>query len=116
MSDGIDFLGYIVLCEYRLVRRRVVGNLYAKLSVFKRELVGETHGRRMLRFDVEVLDRLHSILASYLGHLSHANSYRLWARLWRRFGFLRWYFHYHRGGSGLERRYLMPKGMRTGLF
>ncbi|MES9905747.1 MAG: reverse transcriptase domain-containing protein [Sedimenticola sp.] len=113
VSDGIDFLGYIVRREYRLVRRRVVGNLFAKLSVFERELVGETSGRRMLRFDVEVLDRLHAVLSSYLGHLSHANSYRLWAKLWRRFGFLRWYFHYHPDDSRLERRYLMPKGMRT---
>ncbi|MBI5525157.1 MAG: hypothetical protein HY897_02405 [Deltaproteobacteria bacterium] len=39
LSCGIDFLGYIVHEDHRLVRRRVVGNLLRKLTEFERELV-----------------------------------------------------------------------------
>lgn len=42
VTDGADFLGYIVRPHYRLVRRRVVGNLRAKLAAFARDQVTAT--------------------------------------------------------------------------
>lgn len=39
VGNGIDFLGYIVRREYLLVRRRVVGNLRARLAGDEKRLV-----------------------------------------------------------------------------
>lgn len=64
VSNGIDFLGYIVRRDYILVRNRVLNNLMTKYRQFKRS------GRKALD------DYKHS-LASYIGHLKWANSYRL---------------------------------------
>ncbi len=92
LSDGVDFLGYIVRRDYRLVRRRVVNNLRARLLTFEAELVGEGRCLRRFRYEPELLDALHAVLASYRGHLGKANSQRLWASLWQRFAFLQEYF------------------------
>jgi len=56
ISNGIDYLGYIVRPFYILVRRRVVNNLKAKIY----------NGRLN-----------HASYMSYLGHFKHANAYRL---------------------------------------
>jgi RNA-directed DNA polymerase len=59
ISNGIDFLGYIIRPRYILVRRRVVNNFKAKI--------------RLLKHSPNLMDSV----ASYLGHFRHANSYRL---------------------------------------
>jgi len=46
VSDGADFLGYIVRPDYLLVRRRVVGNLREKLRGFERKFLGQIRGSR----------------------------------------------------------------------
>ena len=56
ISNGIDFIGYIIRPFYILVRRRVVNNLKNKL--FKGILTRQSY-------------------VSYLGHFKHANAYRL---------------------------------------
>ena len=56
---GIDFLGYIVLYHYRLPRTRLRRRILKRVNI--------------------------SNLASYLGYLSHANSYRLRLSLFGRF-------------------------------
>ena len=58
VSGGIDFLGYIVRQNYKLVRRRVVNN-------FRRKIKNGRQGN----FD--------NVAASYKGHFKHANAYRL---------------------------------------
>jgi retron-type reverse transcriptase len=58
VSNGIDFLGYIVRPRYILVRRRVLNNLKTKLKELK-----------------AYPDKLKASIASYLGHLNWANSY-----------------------------------------
>ena len=88
LSDGVDFLGYIVRRDYRLVRRRVVSNLRARLLAFEGELVGEGRLLRRYRFEPVLLDALYAVLCSYRGHLAKADSQRLWASLWKRFAFL----------------------------
>src|SRR3989304_6471073 len=44
VSNGIDFLGYIIKQDYMLVRRRVVNNLKSKLTLFEKRLVSERKG------------------------------------------------------------------------
>jgi hypothetical protein len=63
LSAGIDFLGYVVYPTHTRVRRRVVRHALEALSV-------KPIGR-------DARERRASVLASYLGHFSHANSHRL---------------------------------------
>lgn len=68
VSDGIDFLGYIIRSSYILVRRRVVNNLRAKMRC-----------RDIIAF--EDVPRMRASIASYLGHFKWANSYQLQKRI-----------------------------------
>ena len=64
VSNGIDFLGYIIRHNYILVRRRVINNLKAKLKEFK-----------------HCPEKLRQSVSSYLGHFLWANSYYLIQKL-----------------------------------
>ena len=68
VTNGIDFLGYIVRRNYILVRNRVINNLVAKFKHFKKYGTGDVK---------KYLDSA----ASYMGHFKWANSYRLTQRL-----------------------------------
>lgn len=86
VSDGSDFLGYIVRPDYLLVRRRVIGALREKLDAFHRQLTAKTG--ESLRLDPAVREALRATLASYLGHFSHASAFNLTQSLWRRYPWL----------------------------
>lgn len=60
ISNGIDFLGYIIRSKYILVRRRVVNNFRAKIKELR-----------------NAPEKLRNSIASYLGHFKWANNYRL---------------------------------------
>lgn len=95
LSNGINYLGYIIHRDYRLVRKRVVNNLYTKL----RPLLGQLYttdvsGVCQINYDYPCLEKLRSILASYLGHFMHANSYRLVASIFKRFSELNHFFEF----------------------
>lgn len=111
VSNGIDFLGYIVRRDYLLVRRRVVNNLKTKLRAYEARLVGQQHGVGCYRFDVPTLDALAATLSSYLGHFKLANSWRLWQALWRRFEYLAQYFEFDAEQWRLVRKYPVPVGL-----
>jgi RNA-directed DNA polymerase len=78
LSEGCDFLGYVVYPTHSIVRRRVVAHCRAKLAEFERS------GDR----SAEACDRLRSVWASYLGHFRHAAHWRLCERLHARFPWL----------------------------
>jgi len=65
ISNGIDFLGYIIRKDYILVRRRVINNLNSRLRHFER-----------LR-SPNSINVFRACLQSYLGHFKWANTYRL---------------------------------------
>jgi len=112
VANGIDFLGYIVRREYRLVRRRVVHHCEEQLRGFERLLVRDLPGGiRVWRFDEAVLDRLAAVLASYLGHFRFADTGRLVESLWRRHPWLAQYFALDLEERRLDRRYLVPDGL-----
>ncbi len=69
VSNGIDFLGYIVRGDYLLVRKRVINNMNARLGHYRR--------RGINGWDYETLEKLRSSIQSYLGHLRWASSYNL---------------------------------------
>lgn len=98
--QGIDFLGYIIRPNYRLVRRRVVGNLKSKLNDFLKELiieglVGNTHYRKLFLTPDRIM-ALRQVLASYIGHFQHADSFKLIEAIWERFDFLKEIFYVSR--------------------
>ena len=77
----MDFLGYIVRRDYRLVRRRVVAALKARLRAYRELLVSEQTGVVTYRFAAADLARLQAVLASYLGHFKRADAFILWQTL-----------------------------------
>ena len=81
VSDGADFLGYIVRPDYLLVRRRVVNNLKYKLAMARDELVREIRfGRlrvRCLSLPPDRIQALRRVVCSYISHFQHANAHRL---------------------------------------
>jgi hypothetical protein len=77
VSNGINFLGYIVKGAYLLVRRRIIGNLREKLAAYEKILVSKDGRWRVYHFDREELDSLFAALASYLGHFRHADTFNL---------------------------------------
>ncbi|WP_457671438.1 reverse transcriptase domain-containing protein [Thiolapillus sp.] len=102
---GVDFLGYIVRPHYRLVRRRVIGNLHERLRTFeKAHIMGQMqqHGA-CLRIALETFEALRSCLASYLGHFRHANSHRLILSLWEKWPWLGLFLDY-----ALKQEQLIP--------
>jgi retron-type reverse transcriptase len=64
VSNGIDFLGYIIRYNYILVRRRVVNNLRAIIKAFAISKIKD-------------FNKFNDSIASYMGHFKWANSYRL---------------------------------------
>jgi hypothetical protein len=111
VSDGTDFLGYIVRRDYRLVRRRVVNACKVRLRAYRELLVSEHEGTVTYRFDAAELDRLRATLSSYLGHFGRANAYKLWQSIWQGQDWLAVYFDWDAQRHRLVPRYAMPKGL-----
>jgi len=98
VSQGVDFVGYVVRPGYALPRRRVVMALRERLAEANIALaptiipagvrvrlprLGPVRGPlRVLRLDEAASERLRAVLASYDGHLSQARATRLRERLW----------------------------------
>jgi retron-type reverse transcriptase len=68
ISNGIDFLGYIIRPNYTLVRNRVINNLKEKVRQFKKA-------------KIKNFEKFRDTFASYLGHFKHANAYHLTQKL-----------------------------------
>lgn len=84
VSEGVDFLGYIIRPHYRLVRRRTVHRFHRVLAEFERRHVRAD----AYRLPLAARERLRAQVASYRAHLAHAASHRLWQRCLARFPWL----------------------------
>lgn len=73
ISEGIDFLGYIIYPSHTLVRRRVVAHAKATFEAWAKAHV--RNGR--IQATPAQLKAIQSSTASFAGHLKHANSNRL---------------------------------------
>jgi RNA-directed DNA polymerase len=114
LQSGTDFLGFVIRPFYRLARARVVRRMYVALAAYERRYVqGDWAYRagaatasepgaaldvarargRSLAMPVLAREALRAQLASFAGHLSHAQSLRLWARTLGRFAWLAGLFH-----------------------
>ncbi len=81
LTDGLDFLGYVIYPTHTLVRRRVVAHLRQALVEWE---AAHVRGAEMRGTPAD-FDHIRTVLASYSGHLKHAASRRLWHRLEQRF-------------------------------
>ena len=84
LTDGLDFLGYIIHPTHMLARTRVVGHLRQALAQWEGQHV---HGNQ-LRGTPEDFRTLRTRLASFAGHLRHASSHRLMRRIHTRYPWL----------------------------
>lgn len=101
ITDGIDFLGYIVRPNYLLVRRRVIGGLYERLRKAEQQLIHmgmfqAKEGRSVFPWPWPLLQKVYQWLESYQGHLRHAANYRLWNEVLHRFDWLNEYFRWNK--------------------
>ena len=84
VSDGIDFLGYVVRRDYLLARRRVVVHCRQKLAALERRMVRKVDGGWLRHYSAAAREELRAVAASYLGHFRHASCHRLINALWAR--------------------------------
>lgn len=84
LDRGIDFLGYVVYPKHAVVRRRVVGHCRAKLAEWESKYC--CAGR--ITESREAREAVRSIWASYVGHFSHASSFRVRMSIYQRFEWL----------------------------
>jgi len=102
VTEGANFLGYIVRPGYLLVRNRVVNTLKAQLARIKEKMVQRLTsacGRPVDRFNLDqaLTDAMMQTIASYLGHFKHADSYRLIQTLFAKNPWLLEYFSLKKG-------------------
>jgi len=112
ISDGIDWLGYIVRPDYLLVRRRVVVALYQRLAQTEQALVQAglhlpATGRVVYPWPWSLLEALRQWLSAYLAHLNRAASRRLLASIQVRFAWLAEYVEWQ--GSRVSFRCPVPR-------
>lgn len=84
LSDGVDFLGYIVRPSHTLVRRRVLSHARAAFAEWEQKHIEDG----WICATPADFRALQATAASYEGHFRHANSQRLQATLVRRFPWL----------------------------
>ena len=84
LSQGIDFLGYVIYPTHSRVRRRVVSHLRERLGEWQARYVTGNH----IRASSDQLKAVHSVYGSYAGHMQHAQSFRLRQGLHRRYPWL----------------------------
>jgi hypothetical protein len=76
MSEGLDFLGYIIRPHYTLVRQRVVNNFKKKKAKYL-----ENYEDQQGKMKLSEIKAFLSVKASFASHTKHANSYNLNQRI-----------------------------------
>ena len=101
VSDGSDFLGYIIRPSYILSRKRVVNNLKYKLALFQDGFIQrfQAHGMNIRKIIMlpEMVIELRQTLSSYLGHFKHADTFKLVNSIFEKNPWLMEYFVLHEG-------------------
>lgn len=81
ISNGIDFLGYIIRPDYLLVRRRVAGHAHERLAALRRTVLES--GNTLCLIPGRG-DAVQATLASYYGHFRHGRANGIRQDLFRR--------------------------------
>lgn len=96
VSNGIDFLGYVVRPSHLYIRRRVA--MRCKLAVTRQtnKMIKRESKRVSLVFPPHIYQKLYCTINSYLGAFSHASCYRLILSLFEKSWALRTLFERHK--------------------
>lgn len=81
LSDGIDFLGYVVRPTHTQTRRRVVTHFKEALASFESQFVTSD----AITATPEDIRHIRSVVASYTGHIRQSNSSRLMGKILDRY-------------------------------
>lgn len=92
ITNGLDFLGYIVRPNYILAKRRVVNHLKENLSAYQDRLISKEGHYTVYRYETEELRDLMATWASYMAHLKEASTCRLRKTILNRFDWLGSFF------------------------
>jgi hypothetical protein len=120
VGNGIDFVGWKTWWNRRLPRWRTLGNLRNRVEEFERSAVESAWHGRAKCIDLNrhakngKVGRLHSVLASYAGHLQHGLALRQWEETWKRYEWLSALFE--RCGWALEERWQDRRILRSRSF
>ena len=95
VSNGIDFLGYIVRPSYLRVRRRVVARCRDSLAAYSTAMTVAERRQLSLRFPGPSYDRLRATVQSYLAIFAFAGCCRLVEALFTEFPLLPALFRRH---------------------
>jgi len=102
VSQGADFLGYIIRPNYLLIRKRVIGNLKEKLHQYalliQPQRLSGPQNPIILSMPLGVVVQVRQTLASYLGHFKLAKFHHLLCSLREQFPWLDSLFLF--GGNG----------------
>lgn len=85
LTDGIDFLGYVIRPTHTTVRRRVVTHAHQTIAAWGRQHVT---GQQLTATPAD-LRAITSTWRSYEGYLQHASTHRLRNAMHRRYPWLR---------------------------
>lgn len=96
IHNGCNFLGYIVRPTHLAVRNRMVNNLKSKIVQYQSRLACRWNNAIVVRHNPRLIDRLHSMLASYLGQFNQAATHRLICFLFQRY----WVLNRHSAMDG----------------
>ncbi|MFL9582417.1 RNA-directed DNA polymerase [Stenotrophomonas sp. AB1(2024)] len=105
LTDGLDFLGYVIYPTHTLARRRVVIHLQQALA----EWEGMHVSGNTLRGTPADFREVAARVASFAGHLRHASTHRLMQRVHARYPWLRFAARPRRFSLKAERRTLSIK-------
>lgn len=103
LQHGVDFLGYVIYPQHRLVRRRVVAHCKTKLQNWAQRHCRVTKRGYKISASASSLAQLQAMLASYWGHFSHAHSVKLRHALFQRFDWLNALFRIDLAGAIVPR-------------
>jgi retron-type reverse transcriptase len=96
VSDGANFLGYIVRPDYILIRNRVVNNFKHRLNQYADKLIVPiVVGKQncvQVKLGAGMVAELRQVVASYMGHFKHGNAHRLVESLFLHYRWLDWLF------------------------
>ena len=78
VTNGIDFLGYIIYPDHLLVRRRSINNLRTRLDAFRHDHIRQhDDGLLAIPHNTPAAKKLQGVMASYFGHFKWADTIRL---------------------------------------
>ena len=86
LTEGCDFLGYVVRPSHLRVRRRVISHARQKLAEWESKHFDRDTS--MVTATPEQCRDIQSVWASYVGHFAHARSFRLQQGFYKRFVWL----------------------------